>query len=58
MIKYWLIVWLIQNGEIVEIHEYRYKNAVSCYQAMDRQPVPKGMILQAQCEERLVQRAY
>lgn len=58
MVKYWLIVLLIQNGEIVERHEIRYKNEVACYLAMDKFPVKPDLVLQAECVERSVERAY
>ena len=58
MIKYWLIVLFIQNGEIVERHEIRYKNEVACYLAMERFPTKPDTVLQAECVERTVERAY
>lgn len=58
MIKYWLIILLIQNGEVVERHEIRYKNEVACYLAMEQFPMKPGLVLQAQCVERNVERAY
>lgn len=56
--KYWLIVLLIQNGEVVERHEIRYKNEVACYLAMEPYKVPYGYIMQAACVERKPERAY
>ena len=50
--KYWLIITLFYNGEVVERHEIRYKNEVACYLAMDPYKVPYGYIMQAECVEK------
>ena len=49
MIKFWLIINIFVNGELVEKHQIRYKNATSCYLAMDSYPAKPGTILQADC---------
>ena len=58
MIKYWLIVLFIQNGEVVERHEIRYKNEVACYLAMEQVPMKPGLVMQAECVERKVEYGY
>lgn len=59
-VKYWLIVSLfsISSGELIEKHEIRYKNEVACYQAMESYPMQKGILIEAECVERNLQRAY
>jgi hypothetical protein len=58
MIKFWLIITVFTaNGELVEKHEFRYKNEVACYLAMEKYQ-SNGLIYQAQCVERVVQRGY
>ena len=49
MIKFWLIINIFVNGQLVEKHQIRYKNATSCYLAMDSYPAKPGTILQADC---------
>jgi hypothetical protein len=48
--KFWLLIFfLTPEGEFVEKREVAYKNANSCYKAMDRVRKPKGMKVHTMC---------
>ena len=52
MIKYWLIISVFSiNGEVIERHEFRYKNEVACYLAMEKYE-SNGRTYQAECVAR------
>lgn len=50
--KYWLIITLFYNGQVVERHEIRYKNEASCYMAMEPYQVPYGYVMMMECIEK------
>jgi len=58
--KYWLIVSLfsLSSGELIEKHEIRYETAVACYKAMEGYPYNKDILVETECVERNIQRAY